>query len=157
MRAEIVQLLVSPVHRFAGRPTDGPVPLPESELVDRIEIRARLGIVGDRYFGAPAHRDASVTIAAAEHLPPGADLRHTRRNILVRGLDVDAYVGNTLTLDSGLGAVTLLVHRPARPCGWLDTTMGTGTRKALFGKGGVRCEPLTDGVLTVGPVTATVD
>jgi hypothetical protein len=53
---EIVELLASPVHRYGGRPADGPAPAPEGELVDRIQLRAGLGIVGDRYFGRPAPR-----------------------------------------------------------------------------------------------------
>jgi MOSC domain-containing protein YiiM len=156
MSVEIVQLLVSPVHRYEGRPADGPLPAPPGELVDSIEIRAGLGVVGDRYFGRRAHRDAAVTIIAAESLPPGVDLVQTRRNILLRGADVDALVGLTIALDSGTGPVSLRVHRPANPCAWLDVVVGPGTRLALRGKGGVRCEPLTDGRLRVGPVTLDV-
>lgn len=157
MRAEIVQLLASPVHRYVGRPGDGPEPAPPGEIVDRIEIRAGLGIVGDRYFGKPAHRDASVTVIAAENLPSGADLVQVRRNILVRGIAVDTLVGRILTLDSGDGPVALQVKRPANPCAWLDVTIGEGTRKALRGKGGIRCVPLNDGVLRLGPVKVTVE
>jgi hypothetical protein len=71
---EIVQLLASPVHRFEGRPADGPAPSPAGELVQEIRIRAGLGIIGDRYFGKPAHRDAAMTVIAQESLPPGTDL-----------------------------------------------------------------------------------
>jgi MOSC domain-containing protein YiiM len=153
---EIVQLLVSPVHRYAGRPADGPLPEPPGELVEAIELRAGLGIVGDRYFGRRAHRDAAVTLSAAEHLPPGADLRGTRRNILLRGVDVDALVGQLLILDSGSGPVQLALRRPANPCAWLDVTIAPDTRAALRGRGGVRCSPLTDGVLRVGPISVRV-
>jgi hypothetical protein len=156
MSVEIVQLLVSPVHRYEGRPADGPAPAAPNELVDAIEIRARLGIVGDRYFNHRAHRNAAVTIIAAESLPAGVDLVQTRRNILLRGADVDAMIGTTIALDSGDGPVRLRVHRPANPCAWLDVVIAPGARKALRGKGGVRCEPLTDGVLRVGPATLTV-
>ena len=155
--AEIVQLLASPVHRFEGRPADGPAPAPPHELVDQVQIRAGLGIVGDRYFGRPAHRDAAVTVIAAESLPPGADLTHVRRNILLRGVAVDELVGRTLVLDSGDGPVRLAVRRPANPCAWMDVTMGPGAWRHLRGKGGVRCTPLNDGTLRVGPVAVTID
>jgi hypothetical protein len=153
---EIVQLLVSPVHRFEGRPADGAPVVESVELAEQVEIRAGLGIVGDRYFGERAHRDSAVTMMAAESLPPGADLTHTRRNILLRGFDIDAHVGSTLALDSGAGPVTFAVRRPANPCAWMDVVIGPGSRDALRGKGGVRCEPLTDGVLRLGPVSIQV-
>jgi MOSC domain-containing protein YiiM len=154
---EIVQLLASPVHRFEGRPADGPAPAPPGELVEEVQIRAGLGIVGDRYFGNPAHREAAVTLIAAESLPAGADLTHVRRNILLRGLDVDALVGSVLVLDSGDGPVRLAIRRPANPCAWMDVTIGPGAWRSLRGKGGVRCTPLNGGTLRVGPVTATID
>ncbi|MFJ9539776.1 molybdenum cofactor biosysynthesis protein [Streptomyces sp. NPDC101225] len=96
----VAQLLVSPVHRFSGRPAQGPSPDPGGGLVREIHVRRRLGIVGDRYFAQPAHRDASVTIMAEENLPtgidPAVDLRQTRRNILLRGVDIDACIGWTV-------------------------------------------------------------
>jgi MOSC domain-containing protein YiiM len=156
MVPEIRQLLASPVHRFEGRPADGPAAPVDGELVDEISIRSGLGIVGDRYFGRPAHRDAAITLIAAESLPPGVDLVQTRRNVLLCGVAVDELVGRTLILDSGLGAVHLAVRRPANPCAWLDVTIAPGARAALRGKGGVRCAPLSDGRLRVGPVTVAI-
>ena len=153
----IVQLLASPVHSYVGRPADGPAPAPPGELVDEVRIRAGLGIVGDRYFGRPAHRQASVTVIGQEHLPAGADLTQVRRNVLTTGVAVDELVGRVLVLDSGQGPVRLRVHRPARPCAWMDVAVGPGAWKALRSHGGVRCEPLTDGLLRVGPVAVTVE
>lgn len=153
---EIVQLLASPVHRFAGRPIDGPAPAHDGELVGEIQIRQGLGIVGDRYFAHPAHRDAAVTVIASESLPPGADLSHVRRNILVAGIPVDDLIGVVLELDSGDGVVRLRVNRAANPCAWMDVTMGPGVWRSLRGRGGVRCTPLNDGTLRVGPVTVAI-
>ncbi|MFI6376498.1 molybdenum cofactor biosysynthesis protein [Streptomyces sp. NPDC050546] len=153
---EVLQLLVSPAHRLAGRPADGPSPGPSDERVPRAEVRSGLGLVGDRYYARPAHRNASVTIMASESLPQDADLRHTRRNILLAGIDIDAYIGTTISLDCGAGPVEFAVHRPARPCAWMDVTIGPGAQRALRGRGGVRCTPLSDGVLTLGPVTFRV-
>jgi MOSC domain-containing protein YiiM len=154
---EIVQLLASPAHRFKGRPADGPSPAPPGEIRPEVRIRAGLGIEGDRYFGRPAHRDASVTIIAAESLPPGTDLVQVRRNILVHGIPVDDLLGATLSLDSGDGPVRLRINRRANPCAWMDATIGPGAWRALRGKGGVRCTPLNDGVLRVGPVAVELE
>lgn len=153
---EIVQLLASPVHRYSGRPSDGPAPAPPGELVDHVLIRAGLGIVGDRYFGNPAHRDASVTVVAQESLPPGVDLTQLRRNILVRGVAVDELVGSILCLDSGDGPVRLRAHRRANPCAWMDVAIAPGSWRALRGKAGIRCAPLNDGILRVGPVSVDI-
>ncbi|GIF14416.1 hypothetical protein FHX34_103289 [Actinoplanes teichomyceticus] len=155
-----MELLASPAHRFEGRPADGPAPAPAGELAGEIRIRAGLGIVGDRYFNHPAHRDASITVIARESLPDGAGLAETRRNILVAGLrfgrrTLDDLVGSVLTLDSGDGPVRLAVRRRANPCAWMDVTLGPGAWRALRGRGGIRCVPLDDGVLRVGPLTAS--
>ncbi|MFF4535152.1 molybdenum cofactor biosysynthesis protein [Streptomyces aureus] len=159
-RVEVLQLLVSGVHRFEGRPGDGVPPLPGTDLVTTARVRAGLGLVGDRYFNRPAHRSASITVMAAERLPRGpageAGLRETRRNVLLLGVDIDAFVGATVSLDCGTGPVVLAVRSAARPCGWMDTTLGPGSRRALRDGGGVRCRPLTDGVLTVGPAEFVV-
>lgn len=157
LHVHIEQLLLSPLHRYAGRPADGPIANTTEDLVDRIVLREGLGIVGDRYFGQRAHRDASITLMAVEALTgdilTGADLRQTRRNVLLQGVDIDSYVGRTITLDSGSGPVLLRLNRPARPCGWMDTTIGPGARRALRTSGGVRCTALSDGELTIGRAT----
>jgi len=155
--AEIVQLLASPVHRYEGRPADGPAPAPPDELVEVVQIRAGLGIVGDRYYGRPAHRDAAITVIAAESLPPGSDLTQVRRNILLQGVAVDDLVGSVLVLDSGDGPVRLAVRRRANPCAWMDVAIGPGAWRSLRGKGGARCAPLNDGTLRVGPVAVTIE
>jgi hypothetical protein len=152
----IAELLASPVHRFEGRPQDGPAPAPPGELVHEVHIRAGLGIVGDRYFGKQAHVDASVTMIAQESLPDGVGLAEVRRNILLAGVPVDDLVGKILTLDSGAGPIRFRVNRRANPCAWMDVTIAPGAWRQLRGRGGIRCTPLDDGILQVGPVQATV-
>lgn len=161
----IEHLLASPRHRYEGRPGDGALPTEGPELHERIELRAGLGIVGDRYFGHAAHRDAAVTIMAAESLDRVAetlqldavpDSAATRRNILLRGLDIDGMRGATFSLDSGHGPVLLRATRPANPCGWMDAELAPGAHRALLRRGGMRCAVLSDGVLTLGTATVTL-
>lgn len=156
---EIVLLLASPVHRYEGRPADGPVPAVGPETHSEIRLRAGLGIVGDRHFGQRAHVHASVTVMNADVLGQVADdlgLPHTldpvatRRNILLRGVDVDALRGADFSLDSGDGPVLFHAHRPANPCAWMNVMLAPGAHRAMRGRGGMRCEPLTDGVLRLG-------
>jgi hypothetical protein len=72
--------------------------------------------------------------------------------VLLHGVNVDSAPNRTLVLDSGAGEVQLLLRRRANPCRWMDFALGPGAWRALRGHGGMRCEPLTDGVLRVGPV-----
>jgi MOSC domain-containing protein YiiM len=169
---EIVALLVSPAHAFEGRPADGPRPDPEPVERAEVAVRAGLGLVGDRYFNQPAHRRAAVTLFAAESLDVLArdlglaavpDPHLPRRNIVVRGFPVDELAaprggtGAVFGLDSGAGEVRFQAYRPAHPCAWMDVVLAPGAFRGLRGHGGVRCTPLDDGVLRVGPATLTVE
>ncbi|WP_241993310.1 MOSC domain-containing protein [Cryobacterium sp. TMB1-7] len=157
---EIVLLLASPVHRYEGRPADGPLPMVGAESHPSVRLRAGLGIVGDRHFAKPAHVHASVTVMNADvlaqvaddlGLPRTLDPAATRRNVLLRGVDIDSLRGATFSLDTGDGPVEFLVNRPANPCAWMDVVLAPGAHRALRGRGGMRCEPLTDGMLRLGP------
>jgi len=159
---QIVLLHASPVHRYEGRPADGPLPAVGEESHEYIEVRAGLGIVGDRHFGRRAHVQASVTVMNAEvldrvaaelGLPHPLEASATRRNILLRGVEVDSLRGATFSLDSGDGPIEFHAHRPANPCAWMDVMLAPGAHRALRGRGGLRCEPLTDGMLRLGPAT----
>jgi MOSC domain-containing protein YiiM len=155
---EVVGLLVSPVHRYDGRP-GGVVPPQDGDRVERVEVRAGHGIVGDRYAGRPAHRDAAVTVLAAESVEALAaelgtgplDPLLTRRNVVLRGAEVEALRGEVFSLDCGEGVVVLQGGRPANPCAWLDTVLAPGAHRGMRGRAGIRCAPLTGGVLRLGP------
>ncbi|WP_412875602.1 molybdenum cofactor biosysynthesis protein [Curtobacterium flaccumfaciens pv. flaccumfaciens] len=167
---EVTLLLVSPRHRYEGRPADGALPVggdDPDESRDRVELRAGLGIVGDRYFAARAHVHASVTVIGLEGLEAvghaiGAtvDPAATRRNVFLRGADVEALRGEPFSLasrtpdgsDGALGrAVRFRGYRAANPCAWMDHEVAPGAFRAMRGRGGVRCDPESDGVLTLGP------
>lgn len=155
---EIVGLVASPAHRYDGRP--GPV-LPEQDGDRRteVEVRAGHGVVGDRYAGRPAHRDAQVTVLAAEavealaaELGAGAlDPLLARRTVVLRGAEVEALRGQEFALDCGTGEVRLRGGRPANPCSWLDTALAPGAHRGLRGRAGIRCAALTGGILRLGP------
>jgi MOSC domain-containing protein YiiM len=168
---EIVGLLVSPIHAYEGRPDDGPRPDPDGRRPTAVEVRAGLGLVGDRYFGRQAHRRAAVTLLAAESidaiareldLPGTPDPLLARRNLVLHGFPVDElaagrdHPGALFSLDSGDGPVRFQAHRPANPCRWMDVVLAPGAFRAMRGRGGVRCEPLDDGVLRLGPARLRV-
>ncbi|MGA8987114.1 MOSC domain-containing protein [Aeromicrobium sp.] len=171
MEFQIATLLVSRVRRYDGRPADGTASYdPDSELVDRVRVRAHRGLVGDRYFGT-RFAFAAVTMLAAESIdllegqiaseglfPAGGtpfDPVLARRNIVTHGLDVDALARTTFTLDAGHGPIRFRSMTPANPCAWMNTVYAPGAHQALRGHAGIRCEPLDDGELAVGAATIT--
>ncbi|WP_285659901.1 MOSC domain-containing protein [Actinomycetospora sp. NBRC 106375] len=162
-RIEIVGFVVSPEHAYEGRPGDGPREV-RTETPDAIAIRAGHGVVGDRYAGQAAHREAAVTVLAVEALEavadelgvPRFDPAAARRTIVTRGLEVEALRGREFAIDSGDGPVLLGGGRPAAPCAWMDVVLAPGAHAALRGRAGVRCAALGSGTLRVGPATVAV-
>ncbi|MEJ2870652.1 MOSC domain-containing protein [Actinomycetospora sp. OC33-EN08] len=159
---QIERLVVSPGHAYQGRPSDGPAPT-ETTSPSAVELRAGHGVVGDRYAGRAAHRDAALTIIAAEALEavaaelgvPPFDPVLARRTVVTRGLDVERLRMTDVLLDSGDGPVLLGGRRPAAPCAWMDTVLAPGAHALLRGRAGVRFAVLGSGVLRVGPLTVS--
>jgi hypothetical protein len=71
-------------------------------------------------------------------------------------VDVDALARTEFSLDSGSGPIRFGDARPCNPCAWMDVTIAPGAWRELRGRGGIRCVPLTDGVLRAGPVTVEI-
>ncbi|MGV9710894.1 molybdenum cofactor biosysynthesis protein [Gordonia sp. NPDC003424] len=159
-RFEIVSLVVSPAHAYFGRPKDGPADDVVTSTPDSVDVVADKGIRGDRFFGVRAHTEAAVTFLALEAWQAAAgdaDPVVARRNVVVRGLELDPLRGHEFAIDTGDGAIVFRGGRPAHPCAWMDTMAGDGVRKALIGRGGLRAQPLTSGVLRVGPAVLRAD
>jgi MOSC domain-containing protein YiiM len=157
---EVLHLLVSPGHNYFGRPKDGPGDAPTYDR-DEVTLVAGRGIVGDRFYGRAAHLDAAVTLLAIEALEAvAADLGAgpfdpllPRRNVVLRGADVNGLRGHEFALESpdGSARAVLFGGRPAAPCVWLDRVLAPGAHAAFRGRGGLRCRVVADGVLRRGP------
>lgn len=153
-------LVVSPVRRYDGRPSNEPRPYDGRETVEEVQARAHKGLVGDRYFGT-RHRFAAVTFLAAEsidrlegELGTGPfDPELARRNVVTRGLDVESLLHTTFTIDAGDGPISFRALTRANPCAWMNGAFADGAHQAMRGHAGIRTEPLTDGMLHVGPAT----
>ncbi len=154
---EVVRLLVSPEHAYFGRARDGAADVPTTDA-DQVEAVAGKGLAGDRFFGKAAHLDAAVTLMAVEALEAVAaelgaapfDPLLPRRNVVLRGADLAPLRGEEFALESAGAVVRLRGGRPANPCAWMDRVLVPGAHAALRGRGGLRCRPLTDGVLRRG-------
>lgn len=155
---EVLHLLVSPAHAYFGRAREGAAEVPTADA-ERVELVAGKGIVGDRFFGKAAHMDAAVTLIAIEALEAmAAELRTapfdpllTRRNVVLRGAHLAPLLGTDFALETRGDLVRLRAGRPAHPCAWMDRMLAPGAHAAMRGRGGVRCQPLSDGILHRGP------
>ena len=164
LHVDIVHLLVSPGHAYAGRPASGAAQVQTHDL-DVAEVVAGKGIVGDRYFGARAHANAAVSVLSAEDLDAvrsalglaePLDPLLARRNVVLRGVDVGALRGREFEITSRAGTVRLRGMRPAAPCAWMDVVYAPGAFRAMRGRGGLRCAPLGSGLIARGPATLTL-
>jgi hypothetical protein len=134
-------------------------------LLEVASARAGRGLHGDRYaagagtFSPRADRRPGydLTLIAAEVLDDltaaghTVDFAATRRNVLTRGIDVNALVGRTFRI----GDVLCRGHRLCEPCVHLDRLSGPGLLRPLIHRGGLRADVLTDGEVRLGaPVQA---
>lgn len=155
---EVLHLLVSPEHAYFGRAREGALNVATTDA-DQVEVVAGKGIVGDRFFGKAAHMDAAVTLIAIEALEAMAqdlgvapvDPLLPRRNVVLRGAQLAPLLGEGFTLESRGALVRLRGGRPAHPCAWMDQVLAQGAHAAMRGRGGLRCQPLSDGILRRGP------
>ncbi len=154
---EILHLLVSPAHAYFGRTRDGAADVPTTDA-EKVEVVAGKGIVGDRFFGKAAHMDAAITLIAVEALEAmAAELGVepfnpllTRRNVVIRGAQLAPLLGQEFAIESQGSVVRLKGGRPAHPCAWMDQMLAPGAHAAMRGRGGMRCQALSDGLIHRG-------
>ena len=130
------------------------------QVVGAARAVAGRGLDGDRYAlgaGTFSPRAASrpgydLTLIAAEVVEEltardaRLDFASTRRNVLTRGIDVNALVGR----EFGLGDVRCRGLRLAEPCAHLERLSGPGLLRPLISRGGLRVDVLSDGLVSAG-------
>ncbi|MBH72179.1 MAG: MOSC domain-containing protein [Rhodospirillaceae bacterium] len=134
---------------------------------DHLSCLAGEGIEGDRYalgtgtFSKKPEPGRQLTIIenealeALKHFPDISCLaEQCRRNVISQGIRLNSLVGKIISI----GNVELKVHRLCQPCGYLEGKLKqAGLKDALWDKGGVRCEILNDGTITVENTISLVD
>lgn len=132
------------------------------QRVASVEAEAGRGLVGDRYhagLGAMSRWPGparEVTLVSEEALAEasaayGASVTPeiARRNVVVRGADLDALVKRRFRIG---GAVFEGVQR-CLPCAYLErVNEAPGLLRALVGRGGLRARVVESGALRVGDV-----
>jgi len=136
--------------------------------VERARALAGRGLDGDRYAAktgtfTPANdtaRGYDLTLIAAEVLdelvlPSGGNIEYVeaRRNIVTRGVDLNALVGRRFRI----GDVECLGQRLCEPCSHLERLTTKGVLRGLIHRGGLRADVLTDGQISTGAVIETID
>jgi MOSC domain-containing protein YiiM len=140
----------------------------DMRTVDHARAIAARGLDGDRYAAkagtfTPANdtaRGYDLTLIAAEALdslalPDGGTLGYAeaRRNIVTRGIDLNALVGRRFRV----GDVECLGQRLCEPCAHLERLTTPGTLRALIHRGGLRADVLSDGQVSTGDLIETLD
>lgn len=146
----VEQIYLSPGHNFVGH--HGRPPSAHATVaVQTAEAVAGRGLRGDRFFDHRPDYKGQLTLFAAEVFAqlraafslPDASPAALRRNLLVRGPDLNTLIG----VEFELQGLRLAGVEECRPCTWMDTVLAPGAEAWLRGRGGLRCRILTSGWL----------
>ncbi|MBV9642937.1 MAG: molybdenum cofactor biosysynthesis protein [Verrucomicrobia bacterium] len=147
---EIRHLFVSSGHNYVGHHESPPG---DHASVEMAEIRCIVGkgIAGDRYFDYKKDYKGQITFFEEETyqdlcLRLGVWDRGPevfRRNVITRGARLNELIG----LEFELQGVRFFGKEECRPCYWMNTAFASGAENAMMGRGGLRAEIRSDGLL----------
>ena len=118
-----------------------------------IDVIANKGILDDRYFLDSNDKDVQITLIESENIDyynkiSGTNIPYVnfRRNIITKNIELNNLVGKNFNI----GNVKLFGHRLCDPCKYLQDMIGDQKLvKKLIKKGGLRCEALSSGKISV--------
>ncbi|RFA27235.1 MOSC domain-containing protein [Alkalilimnicola ehrlichii] len=127
---------------------------------DAVEVRRGCGIVGDRHFRPNGANAADQITLIEQEAVTAFNEAHglsvapweLRRNLVTEGIDLNALVGREFQV----GAVRLRGIELCEPCATVGRLLQqpelspTQVIKALMGKGGLRAEIVSTGVIRIG-------
>tara|TARA_B100002051_G_scaffold56242_1_gene51884 strand:+ start:1962 stop:2357 length:396 start_codon:yes stop_codon:yes gene_type:complete len=121
--------------------------------INNIKVIASKGIVNDRYFKDNNDKDTQITLIESENIDHFNEISGTnfvasdfRRNIITKGIRLNDLINKKIKV----GEVNMLVHRLCDPCKYLqDLLSQKNLVKNLLNKGGLRCEVLTSGEISI--------
>tara|TARA_Y100000780_G_scaffold214781_1_gene216712 strand:+ start:51 stop:494 length:444 start_codon:yes stop_codon:yes gene_type:complete len=125
----------------------------EMQEVNTVEVIASKGIVNDRYFNENNDQALQITLIESENIDYYNQISETnipyisfRRNIITKGIQLNDLVGKEFLI----GNVKIKGHRLCAPCRYLQEMLKQKNLvKKLLNRGGLRCEILTDGIISV--------
>lgn len=126
---------------------------------NEVMLQSGRGIVGDRNFGKDDYPGQNITFIEQEMIDAynlehkqSIELSATRRNIITKGVRLNALVGKTFYV----GAVMFVGVELCEPCKLLgcdlsnESITSADVVKAFVGKGGLRADVISDGIIAVG-------
>ena len=124
------------------------------ENVSSVKVVTGKGIVNDRKFKDNNDKKKQITLIEIENIKYYNEITGTsipamefRRNIITEGIRLNELVGKEI----GIGEIKVKAHDLCIPCKYLqDSFKQKNVIKELLFKGGLRCELLTDGQISVG-------
>jgi hypothetical protein len=129
------------------------------EGVEAVEAVAGRGLRGDRYFdgrgtfGRPGAAGHELTLIEAEALDALAaergialDAADARRNIVTRGVDLNALAGRRFVI----GEAEIVGRRWCEPCAHLQRLTAPGVLGGLVHRGGLRADIVRGGTIALG-------
>lgn len=127
--------------------------------IDRAVATEGRGLEGDRYasghgtFSGPG-RGYQLTLIEAEALETvGLAWEEARRNVVTRGVDLNALVGRRFLV----GSVECVGRRLAEPCAHLEKLTRPGLLRPLVHRAGLRADILVGGTIEPGDEVAAAD
>jgi hypothetical protein len=125
-----------------------------AEAVADVRALAGRGLDGDRHVvgkgtfpsGQPGSALTLIEVEVCESFAPLLEAAEHRRNVVTRGIDLNALVGHEFLL----GRVRCRGVRWCEPCTVVDRYASRPVLRALVHRGGLRADILEDGVFRVG-------
>ena len=125
--------------------------------VPRVRAEAGRGLKGEYHWSEQPEAGQSITLIAVEALEglradTGIELSHeaSRRNVLTRGIDLNALVGKRFMV----GAVECEGVALCEPCNTLAKLTERGVLRGLVHRGGLRADILSGGEIAAGDAVA---
>ncbi len=121
--------------------------------VNSVKVIAKKGIINDRYFDENNDKDIQITLIEKENIDYYNQISNTnipyinfRRNIITSGIKLNDLINKEILI----GNTRIKAHRLCDPCKYLqDKLMQKSLVKNFLNRGGLRCEVLNDGKITI--------
>ena len=119
------------------------------------------GLTGDRANKGNPGSKRQVTLIQYEHLTAAAsflrkdiiDPALVRRNIVVKGLNLNALKGQQFSVGEAVMEMTGFCH----PCNRMEENLGKGGFNAMRGHGGITCWVIKEGKIKLGDTLNVID